>query len=245
MTNTSNLPVEALELGISADRAALRAGRWLGRVGQFSRRHGIAAGVPGRGGVPAAGRRLAPASAPWGLAGGSAGRPRGFDWPGVAPFRHGSGVLRAGEVVEIITPGAGGYGPAPRAMRPRWRATWPKGGSTPGRARAVLPAPHDLAAEADRRRRSLLVWIVASIVFLAIRLVPGDPAELLLSQGGVAPDPAAVAAAARAARPRPAAAGAIRRQSARSCCTAISASRCRTAARSPARSCCACRARWS
>jgi peptide/nickel transport system permease protein len=37
-----------------------------------------------------------------------------------------------------------------------------------------------------------LVWIVASIVFLAIRLVPGDPAELLLSQGGVAPDPAAV-----------------------------------------------------
>lgn len=38
----------------------------------------------------------------------------------------------------------------------------------------------------------LLVWIVASLVFLAIRLVPGDPAELLLSQGGAAPDPAAV-----------------------------------------------------
>jgi peptide/nickel transport system permease protein len=39
-----------------------------------------------------------------------------------------------------------------------------------------------------------LIWIVASIVFLAIRLVPGDPAELLLSQGGAAPDPSAVAA---------------------------------------------------
>lgn len=39
----------------------------------------------------------------------------------------------------------------------------------------------------------ILIWIVATIVFLAIRLVPGDPAELLLSQGGVAPDPAAVA----------------------------------------------------
>src|SRR3954463_10030810 len=39
----------------------------------------------------------------------------------------------------------------------------------------------------------LLIWVVASIVFLAIRLVPGDPAELLLSQGGVAPDPATVA----------------------------------------------------
>ena len=38
----------------------------------------------------------------------------------------------------------------------------------------------------------LLVWAVASIVFIAIRLVPGDPAELLLSQGGSAPDPATV-----------------------------------------------------
>ena len=38
-----------------------------------------------------------------------------------------------------------------------------------------------------------LVWVVASIVFLAIRLVPGDPAELLLSQGGMAPDPATIA----------------------------------------------------
>jgi peptide/nickel transport system permease protein len=38
-----------------------------------------------------------------------------------------------------------------------------------------------------------LVWVVATIVFMAIHLVPGDPAELLLSQGGVAPDPAAVA----------------------------------------------------
>lgn len=31
----------------------------------------------------------------------------------------------------------------------------------------------------------LLVWIVASLVFLAIRLVPGDPAELMLSSGGI------------------------------------------------------------
>ena len=38
----------------------------------------------------------------------------------------------------------------------------------------------------------LLIWVVASIVFLAIHLVPGDPAELLLSQGGTAPDPAIV-----------------------------------------------------
>ena len=38
----------------------------------------------------------------------------------------------------------------------------------------------------------VLIWAVAPIVFLAIRFVPGDPAELLLAQGGVAPDPAAV-----------------------------------------------------
>ncbi len=38
----------------------------------------------------------------------------------------------------------------------------------------------------------ILVWIVATIVFLAIQMVPGDPAEMLLSQGGVAPDPAIV-----------------------------------------------------
>jgi peptide/nickel transport system permease protein len=38
-----------------------------------------------------------------------------------------------------------------------------------------------------------LVWFVATAVFLAIHLVPGDPAEMLLSQGGVAPDPSAVA----------------------------------------------------
>jgi peptide/nickel transport system permease protein len=37
-----------------------------------------------------------------------------------------------------------------------------------------------------------LVWIVATVVFTVIHLVPGDPAELLLSSGGTAPDPAVV-----------------------------------------------------
>ncbi len=39
-----------------------------------------------------------------------------------------------------------------------------------------------------------LVWIVVTTVFLLLHLIPGDPAELLLSQGSIAADPAAVAA---------------------------------------------------
>jgi peptide/nickel transport system permease protein len=39
----------------------------------------------------------------------------------------------------------------------------------------------------------VLAFAVATIVFLALHLVPGDPAELLLSTGGISPDPAAVA----------------------------------------------------
>jgi peptide/nickel transport system permease protein len=39
-----------------------------------------------------------------------------------------------------------------------------------------------------------LVWVVVTLVFLALHLVPGDPAELLLSGGGgFAPDPATIA----------------------------------------------------
>jgi N-methylhydantoinase B len=49
---------------------------------------------------------------PWGLAGGQPGGCGAFCFgPGVEPFVQGSGRLRAGETVEIVTPGAGGYGP--------------------------------------------------------------------------------------------------------------------------------------
>jgi peptide/nickel transport system permease protein len=37
-----------------------------------------------------------------------------------------------------------------------------------------------------------LAFIVATIVFLTLHIVPGDPAEILLSTGGSAPDPALV-----------------------------------------------------
>lgn len=40
----------------------------------------------------------------------------------------------------------------------------------------------------------LLIWAAASIIFLAMRLVPSDPAMAPVSNGGVAPTPASVAA---------------------------------------------------
>jgi peptide/nickel transport system permease protein len=52
-----------------------------------------------------------------------------------------------------------------------------------------------MAAYALRRIGTaiVLVWVVASLIFMLLHIIPGDPAELLLSQGGVAPDPAQIA----------------------------------------------------
>src|SRR5215467_3657684 len=69
-----------------------------------------------------------------------------------------------------------------------------KGASTPP-PRARRTAQGERMAWLVRRVgiSLVLVWVVASIVFLAIHLVPGDPAEMLLTQGGASPDPALVA----------------------------------------------------
>ena len=49
---------------------------------------------------------------PWGLAGGHPGGRGAFRFSdGVEPFVSGQGMLRGGATVEIITSGAGGYGP--------------------------------------------------------------------------------------------------------------------------------------
>ncbi|KQT52523.1 MULTISPECIES: ABC transporter permease [unclassified Aureimonas] len=39
----------------------------------------------------------------------------------------------------------------------------------------------------------VLIWLVATLIFMVLHVIPGDPAELLLSQGGMSPDPAIVA----------------------------------------------------
>lgn len=112
MTNTSNLPAEALELEYPL--TLLRYELVDGSGGPGTRRGGMGlrrvyrAEADCR--VQIDGSRLR--SAPWGLEGGLEGGRGGFVFgPGVAPFDHGNGDLKRGDVIEIVTPGAGGYGP--------------------------------------------------------------------------------------------------------------------------------------
>jgi N-methylhydantoinase B len=111
MTNTSNLPAEALEVEYpltllryelvdgSGGCGAFRGGMGLRRV--------YRAEADCR--LRLDGSRLR--SAPWGFAGGLPGGMGGFIYgEGVAPFDHGNGALKRGQIVEIVTPGAGGYG---------------------------------------------------------------------------------------------------------------------------------------
>ncbi len=111
MTNTSNLPVEALEgeypltvlayelVDGSGGPGAFRGGMGLRRVYRAEAECRLRID----------GSRLA--SRPWGLAGGGEGGGCNFRFSeGTAPFEHGNGTLRPGDVVEIVTPGAGGYG---------------------------------------------------------------------------------------------------------------------------------------
>jgi N-methylhydantoinase B len=112
MTNTSNLPVEALE--VEYPLTVLRyelvdgsggAGRYRGGMG-LRRVYRAEAECHLR----VDGSRLL--TPPWGLDGGEPGGCGAFKFgDGVEPFVQGNGALRAGQTVEIITPGAGGYGP--------------------------------------------------------------------------------------------------------------------------------------
>ncbi|HJU17620.1 MAG TPA: hydantoinase B/oxoprolinase family protein [Stellaceae bacterium] len=132
MTNTSNLPVEALE--VEYPLTVLRyelvdgsggAGRFRGGMGL---RRVYRAEADCR--LRLDGSRLL--TPPWGLEGGRPGGCGAFRLgDGVEPFVRGSGHLRAGQTVEIVTPGAGGYG-APRERNPAGaRPSRPHAGETP------------------------------------------------------------------------------------------------------------------
>ena len=121
MTNTSNLPAEALEgeypltlrryelVDGSGGAGRQRGGMALRRVYRAERECRLRLD----------GARLH--SAPWGLDGGQAGARGVFRFgPGVAPFDHGRGALKAGDIVVIETPGAGGYGPVSERDGEAW-----------------------------------------------------------------------------------------------------------------------------
>jgi N-methylhydantoinase B len=112
MTNTSNLPVEALELEYPLTLLRYELVDGSGGDGTFRGGMGLRrvyrAEADCRLRLDASRLR----SAPWGLLGGGPGGRSAFRFsPGVTPFDHGNGALRKGDVVEIVTPGAGGYGP--------------------------------------------------------------------------------------------------------------------------------------
>nr|WP_207191497.1 hydantoinase B/oxoprolinase family protein [Paracraurococcus ruber] len=111
-TNTSNLPVEALE--IEYPLTLMRYELVDGSGGAGTRRGGMGLRRVYRAEADCRlrldGSRLK--SAPWGLQGGLPGGMGRFVFgPGVAPFALGNGDLKAGQWVEIVTPGAGGFGP--------------------------------------------------------------------------------------------------------------------------------------
>jgi N-methylhydantoinase B len=116
MTNTSNLPVEALEgeYPLTLMRYELVDGS--GGAGEF--RGGMAIRRVYRADhdchVRVDGARIL--SAPWGLAGGLDGGLASIS--ASVPLNHGSGMLRRGDLIEVVTGGSGGFGP-PSARDPQ------------------------------------------------------------------------------------------------------------------------------
>jgi len=77
-------------------------------------------------------------SSPWGLFGGAPGGRGGLALHGGAvPFNHGSGMLRKGEIIEVVTAGSGGYGPPAERATADARRDVVEGRIEEGAARAI------------------------------------------------------------------------------------------------------------
>jgi N-methylhydantoinase B len=128
MTNTSNLPVEALEVEypLTLMRYELVGGS--GGAGQY--RGGMAIRRVYRANhechVRVDGARIL--NAPWGLNGGCAGGKASIE--ASVPLSHGSAMLQAGDWIVVVTGGSGGYG-SPALRDPRKLAQDLKEGRTP------------------------------------------------------------------------------------------------------------------
>ncbi len=113
VTNTSNLPVEALETEYPLTLLRYELVDGSGGPGRFRGGMGLRRvyRVEAECRLRVDGSRLR--SAPWGLAGGMPGGRASFEFGG-APIDHGRGPLRKGDIVTVVTAGAGGYGPPAR-----------------------------------------------------------------------------------------------------------------------------------
>lgn len=109
MTNTSNLPCEAME--VEYPLTLLRYELVDGSGGEGARRGGMGLRRVYRAEATCqmrvAGSRVR--TRPWGLGGGGEGASGHFDF-GSVEFNRGIGYLKRGDIVEIVTPGGGGYG---------------------------------------------------------------------------------------------------------------------------------------
>jgi N-methylhydantoinase B len=135
MTNTSNLPVEALELEYPLTLMRYELVDGSGGAGRY--RGGMAIRRVYRADhdchVRVDGARIL--SAPWGLQG---GHPGGLALiTASVPLRHGAGMLRQGDLIEVVTGGSGGYG-LPSARVPQVVARdWAEGRIDEATARGV------------------------------------------------------------------------------------------------------------
>ena len=92
-------------------------------------------------------RRL---SAPWGLFGGLPGGNAAVVLRGGAvPFDHGSGALRKGEIVEVVTAGSGGYGSPGRRAKDAVQRDVAEGRLDDATASSVYAVSSSAGAEAQ------------------------------------------------------------------------------------------------
>jgi N-methylhydantoinase B len=111
MTNTSNLPAEALEIEYPLTLLRYELVDGSGGAGEYRGGMGLRRVYRAERDclVKLDGSRLR--SQPWGLSGGGPGGLGSYAYSGdSANFDHGNGKLSKGDTVTIITPGAGGYG---------------------------------------------------------------------------------------------------------------------------------------
>lgn len=110
MTNTSNLPAEALEQEYPLTLLRYEMVDGSGGTGQYLGGMGLRRVYRAEGAcrVKVDGSRMR--SRPWGLAGGGEGASGSYSFSEDVVSDHGIAALESGQLITVVTPGAGGYG---------------------------------------------------------------------------------------------------------------------------------------